>query len=303
MQPKNYDAWPALPYAEFSETAHVLHMLVQAIGKTKLITPFEPHWANVALWLTYRGFTTGPISYQQGIFSIELDLIEHKVICQTSWSTVKYFDIKSGSVAELTHNLFATLHELGINKKINLMPQEIPNPIAFDQDTTVRQYNAALANAWMRIMTSTYIVLQRYHARFRGITPPVGLMWGTFDLRDARYLNVAVPTEGINSDYIRRNAMDVAQVEVGFWHGNPQYQKPAYFSFTYPQPKDIEKSIIQPKAARWDKTLGEFIFDYDDVRTSTRPAEDLQAFFESTYAAGSTQAHWDPTLLGKGIPV
>ncbi|EDR35858.1 DUF5996 family protein [Coxiella burnetii] len=36
--------------------------------------------------------------------------------------------------------------------------------------------------------------MQRYHARFDGETPPIGLMWGTFDLRDARYNGVAVPT-------------------------------------------------------------------------------------------------------------
>jgi hypothetical protein len=46
-----YDPWPDLPYQDFKSTQHLLHMGVQAIGKLKLTTPFEPHWANVALWL------------------------------------------------------------------------------------------------------------------------------------------------------------------------------------------------------------------------------------------------------------
>lgn len=298
-----YDPWPELPYPEFRSTQYLLHMLLQAIGKLKLATPFEPHWANVALWITSSGITTGPIQYKLGIFSVDVDFIHHEIICTSSWGKINKIAISSQSVAALTRKLLDSLQNMGIEVAINLMPQEIPKPISFDQDNDIRQYQSDLANRWWRILISSYNVMQRYHSHFLGITPPVGLMWGTLDLRDVRYRGSRIATEGINSSYIRRNAMDDAQVEVGWWSGTEQYPRAAYFSFLYPQPKGIELSKIQPTNARWDTTMKEFILDYDDMRTVADPAADLLAFFESTYQAQSEKAAWDPKWIGTGEPV
>lgn len=299
----SYEPWPNLPYEQFKSTQYLLHMLIQAIGKLKLTTPFEPHWANVALWLTSRGLTTGLIPYERGCFSIDIDLLDHQVICRTTWGESKNFEIKPSSVAKLTRTLFEILQGMSINITINLKPQEIENPVLFDEDTQQREYHSELANAWWRILISSYRVMEHYHARFTGSTPSIGLMWGTLDLRDARYINKQVPTTGLNAGYIRRNAMDVAQVEVGWWSGNSQYPKPAYFSFIYPQPKDIETAKIKPAAAHWDKSLSEFILDYDDLRKAKNPENDLLAFFESTYQVEAEKAGWDSHLIGTGEPV
>jgi hypothetical protein len=144
--------------------------------------------------------------------------------------------------------------------------------------------------------------MQRYHSHFLGISPPIGLMWGTLDLRDARYKGTKIPTEGINSGFIRRNAMDDAQVEIGWWSGNEQYPRSAYFSFLYPQPEGIERVKPKPAKARWDNTLMEFILDYDDVRNAKNPEADLLAFFESTYQLESEKAGWDPKWVYEGEP-
>lgn len=298
----NYEPWPALPYDEFKSTAYLLHMGMQAIGKLKLTGPFEPHWANVALWMTGRGLTTGEIPYATGIFAVDVDLISHEVICTSSWGRISKFKLAPMSVAEFTKTLFKNLLNIGVEIAINQTPQEVTNPIAFDQDTDKRPYNAELANAWWRILVSSHRIMQRYHARFTGITPPIGLMWGTFDLRDARYVAEHVPTTGVNSGFIRRNAMNDAQVEVGWWAGNDVYPRPAYFSFMYPAPNGIEQAKIKPATAKWDPSLNEFILDYDDVRTSKHPEDDLLAFFESTYRAEAERAGWDPELIGPGIP-
>ena len=49
--------------------------------------------------------------------------------------------------------------------------------------------------------------------------------------------------------------------------------------------------------------MGEFLFDYDDLRNSSDPDGDLLLFFESTYKAGAERAGWDPGLVGSGTPV
>src|SRR5260221_12022428 len=107
-----YQPWPALPYQEFQSTAHLLHMGAQMLGKIILTTPFQPHWANVTLWLTSRGLTTWPIPFKSGTFNIDFDFINHQIIGTSSWEASFQFDIQSMSVAELMKKLFLQLKNM-----------------------------------------------------------------------------------------------------------------------------------------------------------------------------------------------
>ena len=48
--------------------------------------------------------------------------------------------------------------------------------------------------------------------------------------------------------------------------------------------------------------MGEFILDYDHVRTARDPEAELYAFLESANDVGAKLAGWDPALLGPGEP-
>lgn len=296
------DPWPPLPYEDFVASQHLLHMGLQVIGKLKLQEPFQPQWAEVPLWLSGRGLTTGPIPYAGGAYEVTADFISHEVGCATSWGSLGHFKLGPMSVAAFAQHLFDLLRKAGVDVSINLMPQEVPHPISFDQDKQRRPYEAALVNSWWRILLSTQRVMQVFHGRFTGKTQPIGVMWGTLDIRDVRY-NGKPASPGPKADYIRRNAMNEELIEVGWWSGSAAYPKPAFYSFAYPQPEGIERASIRPSRSRWDSTMGEFILDYDDLRTSTNPDDDLLSFFESTYQAGAERARWDPTLVGSGAPV
>ena len=298
----SYVPWPQLSYEEFKPTMHLLHMGAQAMGKLKLQQPFEPHWDGVPLWLTSSGLSTGPLNYNFGVFSIDMDFINHCVICKSSWGQKEDFRLEDMSVATFTTKLFNSLKKINIHLSVNPMPTEIPNPIPFDQDSILRPYNPSLTQQWWHIMLSTQRVMQRYHARFSGRTPPIGLMWGTLDLRDVRYKGKPMPVD-TSMDFIRRNAMDDAQIEIGWWAGNETYPRPAFFSFTYPPPAGIEKAKIAPAQARWDTAMKEFILDYDDLLKSKQPEEDLLSFFDSTYEAGAQRANWNANLLTSGKPL
>jgi hypothetical protein len=276
-------------------------MGLQVVGKLKLKEPFESQWAEVALWLSSRGLTTGPIPYSGGAYDVTVDLISHQVRCATSWGSSSHCDLVSMSVAEFAKRLFEILAKAGINVSINLKPQEVPNAIPFDQDTSPRPYHPALVNAWWRILLSTQRVMQIFRARFKGKTQPIGLMWGTLDIRDVRY-NGKPTSPGPKADYIRRNAMNEELIEVGWWSGSAAYPKPAFYSFTHPQPPEIEHAEVSPSSARWEPAMSEFLLDYDDLRHSKDPDGDLLSFFESTYSAGAERAGWDPQLVGSGKP-
>jgi len=296
------EPWPALSYSDFAATQYLLHMGLQAVGKLKLKEPFEPQWGEVPLWLSSQGLTTGPIPNSGGAYEVALDLISHRVRCATSWGFSGHYELASMPVASFVEKLLDLLSKAGIDDaSINVKPQEVTNPIPFDQDTEVRPYDVALVNAWWRILLSTQRVMQVFRGRFKGRTQPIGLMWGTLDIRDVRY-NGKAAVPGAKADYIRRNAMNEEMIEVGWWSGSAAYPKPAFYSFTYPQPKGIEQVTISPAGARWERGLGEFLLDYDDLRKAKDPDGDLLAFFESTYRAGSERAGWDPQLVGTGRP-
>jgi uncharacterized protein DUF5996 len=295
------DLWPPLSYPDFAATQHLLHMSLQVLGKLKLQEPFQPQWAEVPLWLSGRGLTTGPIPYEGGAYEVTADFISHQVGCATSWGFSDHFGLRPMSVAEFLEGVFDLLRKAGVNVSINLKPQEVPDPISFDQDKQKREYNSALVNTWWRILLSTQRVMQVFHGRFKGKTQPIGLMWGTLDIRDVRYSGKPA-SPGAKADYIRRNAMNEELVEVGWWSGNPAYPKPAFYSFTYPQPRGIENAKIKPSTAQWEGMMGEFILDYDELRKSKDPDGDLLSFFESSYKAGAELAGWDLSLAGSGRP-
>ena len=134
MARATYQPWPELPYEEFAPTAYLMHMTTQVVGKLKLATAFEPQWANVPLWVTSRGLVTGPIPNGAGTFNVDVDLIDHVLTVATSWGMTKGFSLGPSSVADAFKRIMATLKETGVDATIDTMPQEIANPIRFDQD-------------------------------------------------------------------------------------------------------------------------------------------------------------------------
>lgn len=299
----NYEPWPELSAEEFSKTSYLLFMGTQAIGKLMLNKPFEPHWAHLAMPLTSRGITTGIIPFDVGTFSIDIDFIDHVILCTSSWGQIEKVKLDSMSVAELTGKIFAALNRMGVNLKINQKPQETSNNIDFDQDTTCRLYDAETVNAWWRIMVSTYRVLQKFHSRFYGISPNIGLSWGTLDLRDARYQGLHLPITKESSNYISRNSMDDVQVEVGFSCSNEKYLVPSFFGFAYPNPPELENEKNKPEGVKWISAINEFVLDYDQLLKSKNPDGDLLAFFDWYYQVVAKLNQWDSSLIVSGKPI
>ena len=301
MSNSSTDRWPALSNSAFEPTRYLLHMILQAVGKLKLAAPFQAQWAHVPLWLSARGLTTGPIPYAAGVYEVRVDFISQELQWFTNLGISGHLPLGPTSVATFVDALLSGLRKAEIDPSITLMPQEVTNPVSFDEDKEQRPYDRDLVTTWWRILLSTQDVLHAFQGRFAGKTQPVGLMWGTFDIRLPLYNGKPASSES-NDGFIRRNAMNAELMEMGWWSGDPSYPRPAFYSFTFPEPKGIEQAKLDPPAARWDVDNGEFLLDYDDLRQSTNPDRDLLAFLETTYRAGADAAGWDPTLLGSGHP-
>jgi hypothetical protein len=289
--------WPELPYAAWKDTADTLHMIMQVIGKVRLaLTPFEPQWANVPLYLTARGLTTTPMAAGDQVFQVDVDLIDHQVAVVLSSGDSRRVPLTARPVAEFYHDFMAALRSLRIEVQISPLPSEVANPIPFPEDQTHAAYDPAWATRFFQVLSRVDLVFKEHRSRFRGKTSLVSFFWGTFDLALLRYSGRAVEPPK-NGGIIMRRGADAEVICTGFWPGNDQVPAPTFFGYTSPPPPGIETERLRPAGAHWDPSIKEFLLPYDEVRKAASPRVAILEFCESVYAAGARLAHWDERLL------
>jgi hypothetical protein len=82
----------------------------------------------------------------------------------------------------------------------------------------------------------------------------------------------------------------------GFWPGNASVDA-SFYAYAYPEPDGFRTSVVQPSAAHFDQTLGEFVLPYASVRTAPDPDRALLDFLQSSYEAAADRAAWDRSAL------
>lgn len=291
------ERWPELPFAEWKDTCDTLHLWMQIVGKVRLeLSPPVNHWWHVPLYVTSRGLTTSAIPFQRGNFTVDFDFIDHNLLIVTSEGTGKTLPLVPRSVAAFYREFMDRLSALGIEVKINTLPSEVPNPIRCDVDEVHASYDPVYANRFWRILVQTENVLQRYRANFLGKSSPIHFFWGSFDLALSYFSGRRAP-ERPDADPITREAYSHEVISCGFWPGDERLPTPAFYSYTAPVPAGLETTTILPAAATYNPQLGEFLLRYNDVRVASSPEQMLLDFFQSTYVAGATLAHWDRVAL------
>ncbi|MEM1281735.1 MAG: DUF5996 family protein, partial [Cyanobacteria bacterium P01_H01_bin.152] len=147
------ETWPHLPLEAWQDTYTTLHMWTQIVGKIRLVqTPWINHSWHVALYLTAGGLTTGPIPFGYRIFQMDFDFIEHQLRITTSEGYTKTIELRPRSVADFYRAVMAALAALDITVKINTLPNEVPDPMPFEQDDTHQAYDAEYANRCWRVL-------------------------------------------------------------------------------------------------------------------------------------------------------
>jgi hypothetical protein len=234
------------------------------------------------------------VPHPPGVFEIQFDFQKHEVNILTSEGPSASRPLRAESVASFYGGIHESLASLGIAVEINRKPQEVADPVAFDQDYAHRSYDAQSAHRLWRILVSSTKVFHRFRSKFIGKCSPVHFFWGSFDLACTRFSGrLAPPRKGV----ISGPAYSHEVCSAGFWPGGGVVDEPAYYSYTIPQPAGIEREQIRPGAASWNPQLSEFILTYDDMRRAESPEQTLYDFLESTYDAAARLAKWDRAAL------
>ena len=286
-----------LRYEDWAETCDTLHAHTQVLGKLAVVmAPAEPQLQHAALRLTARGWETFPLPAPDGsgALVVALDLHAHEAVVEHSDGRAARIPLgPHRSVGAVARDLVATVGKLGGPVEIDPTPQEVAWTVPLDEDEEHARYEPDQVSAYFAAATQAALVLAEFRAPFRGRSTPVNAWWGSFDL--AVSLFSGLPAEPPSDDFIMRNAMDSQEVAIGWWPGDPNYGKAAFYAYAHPAPPGFEAATLSPAAARWDTALGEYVLDDDLGPGPTSRAPALQ-FARSAFQHACLVCGWDPDL-------
>jgi Family of unknown function (DUF5996) len=289
------DAWPALPLAEWQDTYATLHMWLQIAGKIRTrLSPPVNHWWHSTLYVTARGLTTSPIPHGTRTFELTFDFLDQRLLVPVSDGAGASLALRPRSVASFYRELMDTLGSLGLDVAIWPVPQEVPDPIPFDQDERHTAYDAAAAARFWRALVQVDRVFKQFRGRFLGKSSPVHFFWGAADLAVTRFSGRPAPPR---ADPVQREAYSHEVISAGFWPGQPGVSDAMVYAYAAPEPAGLREAPVEPAAASYDTGLGEFVLPYAEVGAAADPDRFLLGFLQSTYEAAADRAGWDRAAL------
>src|SRR3954465_837394 len=288
--------WPEISYEAWSATCDTLHAHTQVLGKLgATLAPPEPQLQHAALRLTARGWETLPLPAPDGsgAVGVALDLHAHEaLVAHSDGRPQRLALIPDRPVGAVTREVLDAVRALAGPVEIDPTPQEVPWSVPLDEDDEHATYDTGQVSTYFAAATQAALVLAAFRAPYRGRSTPVNAWWGSFDL--AVNLFSGLPADPPSDDFIMRNAMDSQEVAVGWWPGDARYGKPAFYAYAHPAPEGFADATLSPLAARWDGALGEYVLDYDDVRSSPNPHAVALDFARSVLRHACAVGDWDP---------
>jgi hypothetical protein len=257
------------------------------------------HWWHVPFYLSSRGITTRPIPYGDIKFEISFDFIDHAFIIMSSDGQERSFPLEDGlSVAQFYEQVFTNLNELDIHPEIWAVPFDLPgiSDEPFVSDTRHKSYDREYVQRFWRILSQVDSVFQEFRGRFVGKSTPPHLFWHHFDLAVTRFSGRAAPErEGAN--IVEREAYSHEVLSFGFWAGDLNVRKPAFYAYAYPVPDGLYDEPLRPEKSFWNREAGMALYMYNDMRREGNPEKAIMDFLESVYEAGAKCAQWDMKAL------
>ena len=295
-------AWPELSAERDRPTIVALHLFAQVIGKVPTaLLPWRNHGWHLTLHVTPRGLTTEPIYAPEGAFTLALDLADHQFAYESAAQRITA-PLGPTTIADFYALVLKILAKAGHDVRIHAAPNEIEPAIPFAEDRAPRVYDRDSASRLHGALLAADRVFRLFRSAFLGKVSPVHFFWGSFDLAVTRFSGRPAPRHpgGIPHlpDSVTREAYSHEVSSAGFWPGGAGAEGgPFFYSYAYPVPEGFGAAKVRPEAARFDTALGEFVLDYEAVRTATDPDTALMRFLASTYEAAADLGKWDRVTL------
>ena len=169
-------------------------MWTQIVGKIRLtLSPWTNHSWHVTLYVTSRGLTTSPIPHGTSTFEIRFDFIDHELRILKSDGAATSVETAPAVGGEILSEVMKALAEMELPVTINTTPNEIENPIPFDQDEEHRVLRSGICQSVLARSGAERSRVQGVPSRFCGKCSPVHFFWGSFDLAVTRFSGRPAP--------------------------------------------------------------------------------------------------------------
>jgi hypothetical protein len=310
---QTYGPWPTVPWRDWGETLATVHIWTQIVVKVRMAkSPAMNHWWHVALYVSARGLTTGPMPHGPRLFEIELDFAGHRLAVVDSDGRTFGFDLEPMSVATFHRRLLAGLRAMDIDVRIWPHPVEVSEAIPFEEDERHATYDRAHVSALFHRLTYAQRLLSQFRGEFIGNASPVHFFWGGFDLAVSRFSGRTAPRHrgGVANcpDWVMWEAYSHEVSSAGWWPLSPDLG-PSFYSYTYPQPPGFEGARIGPVISHFNHEYSEFVMRDEDISTCPDPGRAILEFLQTSCEAGADHAGWDRVALeapdladGRGRP-
>ncbi|HMC92746.1 MAG TPA: DUF5996 family protein [Allosphingosinicella sp.] len=301
--------WPELSAERDAGTIATLHLVSQMVGKAAVaLLPWRNHGWHLTLHLHPRGMRTEPLYGAGAPFELGLDLVDGAIVLSEA-AGERRVPLRATSVADLWRDLLDMLSTSGRRVPLHPAPNELDPAVPFQEDRAARDFDPDSARRLLGALIEADRVFRLFRSSFLGKVSPVHFFWGSFDLAVTRFSGRTAPRHpgGIPNlpDAVTREAYSHEVSSAGFWPGGAGAPGgPFFYSYAYPAPDGFAGARAEPAAARFDAALGEFVLDYDAVRSAADPDAALLAFLETTYGAAADLAAWDRAALecAPGVP-
>ncbi|MFD7834133.1 DUF5996 family protein [Streptomyces sp. NPDC059761] len=297
------DLFPAIPLSEWRDSKETLHRFVQIVGKIRLASSVRRnHWWNVPFHITGRGITTRPMGGLDGdpVFTIDFDFVDHWLTVSCLDGSTTSFPLLGQSVASFYRETLDALGRIGV-AVILAHPHPYTLPDAhrpFAEDTEHASYDPFWVNRHWRVLSQINLVLEEFASGFSGKVSPVHLFWHSYDIAVTRFSDRSVEL-GPDVDPVTREAYSREVISCGFWFGDDDYPRPAFYAYAAPEPAGLAEQPLRPAAAHWaERGTGRLAtLDYDDVRAGAHPRQTVLDFYGSLYRSAAALDGWDVQRL------
>ena len=277
------DVWPALEYARYAPTVEFLHRIAQIGGKYMLFAPYSVGFSSVMLPLTPRGFGTRTLWAGGVTFEIRYDVLDDRVTIASDRGTAA-LPLRSGSVADFYGAFVVAASELGLPPLETTISPELPDSPHLDTDVQQRPYDSAEARrAWAALSHAAH-ALETWQAAYRGHRPPVGIMFGGFDVFAPRFVSDwKTPPSG--KPMFMQNSETADYTAVGFSLGDEKRPEPYFFAYTTPPTPEFASADFGVAGAAFSNDAGLAVLPWAAVRGATDPFAAVLTFADAVYAA------------------
>jgi hypothetical protein len=287
------DGWPSLNRTStWRDTGDYLHLVSQMLGKLSLaLAPALPEWFHVPLSVTPRGLATDFLTSGDRPVQAELDVVDELVRMSVIGGAQLSVPISPARpIAQIWRDFNDGLSTLGVTADMWDRPQERDDVVPFAEDDRPRQFDQAVAIAWVQLLSDVHATFNEWRSPFFGRSG-INFWWGGFDMTVGLYTGRPA-TPPATANFIRRYDLDAEHLNIGFWPGDSTHDA-MFFGYLVPEPPGCEAFAFDIDDASWAPSMSEWVIPYDVVLRAQDRRATLRTFADTIYRAAGHLGGWD----------